>query len=73
MPERKIVITLSVPDFLDTICQGCTASTMGKPAKPNMHCNYRYNGEYCPRALDVGLIICRRTSLENLTNFEDTL
>lgn len=73
MPERKLVITLSVPAFLDTICQGCVARAMGKPENPKMGCKHRYNGEYCQRAMDIGLMICKRTSLENLTNFEDSI
>lgn len=72
MPESPKLIKLSVADFVDTICHGCCAASNGgiSIANPKMCCERRRNGEYCTLATKIGTMICKRTSLENLTNFE---
>jgi hypothetical protein len=73
VPENPRLIKLSVTDFVDTICHGCCAANAGGVSveNPKMCCDKRRNGEYCSVVIKIGTLVCKRTSLENLTNFEE--
>ena len=72
MQGNQKQIKLSVEDFMDTICHGCCTANNGGTAvmNPKICCSYRRNGNYCNISVKIGTLICKRTSLENLTNFE---
>ena len=71
MPENPRKIKLTVPEFLDTICHGCCSSDGSAIVNPKMACPERRGGRYCPTAIRIGNLICKKTSLENLTYFEE--
>jgi hypothetical protein len=71
MPPNPRNIKLTVPEFMDSICHGCCSDNGKTVINPKMACPIRRNGEFCGIAVKIGEIICRRTSLENLTYFED--
>jgi hypothetical protein len=73
VPEKPKVISLKVEDFLDTACHGCCTARNGGTAivNPKMCCTLRRNGEYCKPVIEIGMLVCKRTSLENRTTFEE--
>ena len=58
-------IKLSRDDYLDSLCRMCQ-----HPNSPRI-CRVRRDGEYCGRVLEIARVVCKRTSLENLTVFEE--
>lgn len=71
MPQNPRHIKLTVPEFMDSICHGCCSDNGLSVISPKMACPIRRSGEFCEVAVKIGNIICKRTSLENLTNFEE--
>lgn len=71
MPENKKQIKLTVPEFMDAICHGCCSDGGKMTVNPKMACPIRRGGEFCETVVQIGAMICKRTSLENLTYFED--
>lgn len=71
MPENKKQIKLTVPELIDTICHGCCSDGGTVVVNPKMACPERRSGRFCPVAIRIGNLVCKKTSLENLTYFEE--
>lgn len=66
MPPRDVRINLSKEQLFEGYCKICQY-----PENPRVTCSSLRDGHgFCRKCVEVGLVVCRKSSLENETNFQ---
>jgi hypothetical protein len=53
--------------FLEALCRSCKY-----PDNPATTCSVRRDGWFCQRCIGIAKVVCKKTSLENESIFENT-